>query len=243
MFNYNNVPDENFRTLVENSIDGMIVADQNAQIAYANQRSGELLGYSVQELLTLSISDIVPDDLRQELLARFQNRLRDLHDSAHNESYLKRKDGSSLPVLISSAKGYWRGALAGILIFYDNTQRKKAEDELRENERKFSNLISNLPGMFFRCKPDHDWMHFVSKGAEELTGYEPEDLLQRRFVSYVSLIHPEDRGRVRKIVTQCLGNQKTLANGIQDFSERKTRALGLGAGQRGFLTMKARLSI
>jgi PAS domain S-box-containing protein len=66
--------------------------------------------------------------------------------------------------------------------------------ELRESRRALSTLMSNLPGMAYRCQ--NDWertMEFVSQGCIELTGYSASDLIERRKVSYAQVIHPEDR--------------------------------------------------
>ena len=50
-------------------------------------------------------------------------------------------------------------------------------DQLRESERRFRTLVSNLPGMVYRCENERGWpMTFVSDGAVELTGYEPDEL-------------------------------------------------------------------
>ncbi len=57
-------------------------------------------------------------------------------------------------------------------------------------------LLHNLPGMVYRCRNDSDWtMDYVSAGAQELTGFLPEDLRQGR-VTYASIILSEDRGQV-----------------------------------------------
>ncbi|MFC6952113.1 PAS domain S-box protein [Halorubellus litoreus] len=49
--------------------------------------------------------------------------------------------------------------------------------QLRESERRFRTLVSNLPGMVYRCENERGWpMTFVSDGAEALTGYSPSEL-------------------------------------------------------------------
>lgn len=77
----------------------------------------------------------------------------------------------------------------------------QAEQELRENQRMLSTLLSNLPGMAYRCRNDRDWtMEFVSQGCLSLTGYDPEYLIDNAGLSYNDLIHPEDRAHVREAV-------------------------------------------
>lgn len=68
-----------------------------------------------------------------------------------------------------------------------------AESKLRESLRAKSTLMSHLPGMAYRCLNDRNWtMEIVSKGCKELTGYDPNDLVGNRCVSYGSLIHSDD---------------------------------------------------
>ncbi|MFN4151162.1 MAG: PAS domain-containing protein, partial [Candidatus Sericytochromatia bacterium] len=55
------------------------------------------------------------------------------------------------------------------------------------------NLFNNLSGMFFICLNSPNWdMVYVSNGSIELTGYNPDELLHNKLISYVSLVHPED---------------------------------------------------
>ncbi|WP_341937696.1 sensor domain-containing protein [Marinimicrobium sp. C2-29] len=75
--------------------------------------------------------------------------------------------------------------------------RRRAEKSLVESERRLHTLMNHLPGMAYRCRNDQYWtMEFVSQGAQELTGYRPEELEGNRRVAYVELIHPADRDRV-----------------------------------------------
>lgn len=84
-----------------------------------------------------------------------------------------------------------------VAVFDDITEKHNAEERLRESERKFSTLVSNLPGIAFRCKNDSDWtMEFISEGCEEITGYTTEELTNNRTVAYADLIFSEDRKTV-----------------------------------------------
>ena len=92
--------------------------------------------------------------------------------------------------------------------YQDITDRKHAEIARAESERRLETLMSNLPGMAYRCRNDRDWtMQFVSDGARALTGYSPEDLVDNRVVSYGLLIHPDDReavwNRVQDALSAC----------------------------------------
>ncbi len=90
-------------------------------------------------------------------------------------------------------------------IFINALERKRADEALRENQRILSTLISNLPGMAYRCRDDAEWtMLFVSQGSRELTGYPPEDLVGSHEMTYGQLIHPDDKDVVREDVHAAL---------------------------------------
>ena len=80
---------------------------------------------------------------------------------------------------------------------------------IREEERKYGTLVSNLPGMNYRCRHDADWtMEFVSSGCGDLTGYDPEDIIDNKELSYNDIIHPDDRGDVWDTVQQGIKNKE-----------------------------------
>ena len=75
---------------------------------------------------------------------------------------------------------------------------KRSEEALKESQRMLSTLMSNLPGMAYRCRNDPEWtMDFISDGCRSITGYAPQDIIGNALLSYNDLIHPDDRKLVR----------------------------------------------
>ncbi len=80
---------------------------------------------------------------------------------------------------------------------------------LAESQRTLATLMSNLPGMAYRCLNEADWkMIFVSEGCYSLTGYLPEDLTNSHVVEYSQLIHPEERDGVWQQVKKALTEKR-----------------------------------
>ncbi len=82
--------------------------------------------------------------------------------------------------------------------------------ELQMSEAKFSSLVSNLSGIVYRCVGgDHDWtIVFIGGAVEELTGYPSEDFIANQVRSWASVIHPEDKDMVERIIWESLACQE-----------------------------------
>ncbi|MBC7108222.1 MAG: PAS domain-containing protein [Methanomassiliicoccales archaeon] len=82
---------------------------------------------------------------------------------------------------------------------------------LGELHQTFETLLSNLPGMVYRCRNDASWtMEFVSDACTILTGYAPSDLVGNAKISYAEIIHPEDRSFVWNEVQKALRERRSF---------------------------------
>jgi|AGTN01.2.fsa_nt_gi PAS domain S-box/PAS domain S-box/PAS domain S-box len=192
--------------------DGVVATDQDGRVKFMNPVAENLTGWKQGEALGKSLTEVfrlVSVDAKQPLdnpLNRvlMQGTVTGLSTSA----ILVSRDGRETPVYDSAAPiKDDDGTVTGVvLIFSDITERKRAEEALRESQRFQSTLISNLPGMVYRCRNDSGWtMEYVSEGCARLTGYESTDLMHNHMISYNDLIHPEDREYVRSTIARALG--------------------------------------
>lgn len=103
-------------------------------------------------------------------------------------------------------------AVTGASIFArDITARKQVEAALRESRRTLQGLLSNLPGMAYRCANDSHWtMEYVSEGCLALTGYSASALLGEGGRSYAEIIHPDDRNRVWEEVQAAVAERRNF---------------------------------
>ena len=129
----------------------------------------------------------------------------------NQEIRLRRKGGEVMEGLCSIVPLVVEGEDSLLVHVLDRTARKRAEDADRESRRMLATLMSNLPGMVYQCCDDSRWtMLFVSEGCRELTGYEPQDLVGNRVVSYEALILEEDREAVLAEVQEAIAAQRAF---------------------------------
>ncbi|MDH5632556.1 MAG: hybrid sensor histidine kinase/response regulator [Gammaproteobacteria bacterium] len=96
--------------------------------------------------------------------------------------------------------------------------RSLAEDALRENQRALSTLMSNLPGMAYRSRPDKGrTIEFASEGCHSLTGFDSDSFLTNNII-YTNIIHPEDRKRVNTTISGCLEQGRRFQAAYRIFS-------------------------
>ena len=124
--------EENFRTLAENANDGILIAVEEGEYVYANQRAAEITGYGVFELLKTTIQDIVHPDDFEKIEETYRHIFAGKKFQRLFETTIVRKDGNEVPIEITSARSIWYGHPAVILIFRDITERVKAKNALQE---------------------------------------------------------------------------------------------------------------
>jgi len=188
-----------FRRFAESSVEGIVFHDKGV-ILDANASFARMFGYGFDEVAGKHVLDFAAPESR-ELIA---GNVRSGYEEPY-EAVGMRKDGSRIFGELCGRAVPYKGRTVRVTVVRDLSERKKAEQALRESERKLSTLMSNLPGMAYRCRNDRDWtMEFVSDGCVELTGHAPADLVNNRKVPFNDLIHPDDREYAWEEVQACL---------------------------------------
>jgi PAS domain S-box-containing protein/putative nucleotidyltransferase with HDIG domain len=118
--------------IVQNLIEGIAVEDAEGYIIFVNPAAANLLGHSPQELLGQHWTAIVPPNQHPSVQAACK---RHIHGEADRyELQLVRKDGTLVPVLVSSTPRIEEGRFAGTLtVFTDITKHKQVEKELQQS--------------------------------------------------------------------------------------------------------------
>lgn len=124
--------EERYRSIFQGSVDGiMITGKESKRIFYANSAQCKMLGYTEQELTSMTIAEIHPEDIFRYALEEFERLARGEKALAENIQVLK-KDGEILYVDIVASFITINGIEHIVGFFRDVSGRKKGEDEIRK---------------------------------------------------------------------------------------------------------------
>ncbi|MDH4157628.1 MAG: PAS domain S-box protein [candidate division Zixibacteria bacterium] len=177
---------------VDHAADPVFWLGPDARFFYVNEGACRVLGYTREELLSLTVHDIDPNFPAE----RWEEHWYDIkkRGSKSFESHHRTKDGQLISVAVTVNHIEFDGREYHCSFARDLSDRDQADQALRESQRALATLMSNLPGIAYRCMNDRDWtMEFVSEGCKELTGYDAADLVHNAKISYAGIIHADDQ--------------------------------------------------
>ena len=169
---------------------GILMADiKTRRFSYANPAICRMLGYTEAELLQLGVADIHPVEAQARVGADFDAMGRS--EKIMSEAAPCRcKDGVVLFADITAARLHVTGR-EGVMVgfFADVTERRKAEQALRESEEKFRLLAEQSPNMIFINQKGR--IVYANVKCEELMGYPKKELYSSSGFNFFSLIAPD----------------------------------------------------
>ncbi len=152
--------DSNFRALVENAHDGIVVLSNDGLAAYANDRACEITGYSKDELSIGELGDVAHREDFSMAIQRFQEMVADERTMGCLETRLLHKRGEMRWIELSASKTVWNRQPAVLVIFRDISERKCTQEGLANScaeleclvEEQNSELKISVKELECKCK-------------------------------------------------------------------------------------------
>jgi len=120
--------EERFRTILEVSQDGILVLARDGRLTLFNTAICSLLGYQWEEMRELTVNDLLPEDMGPGVAAALATPLWLGEGQVSRDEWLRRRDGSSVPVSLSVSPFRERGEISGVLVeVHDLTDARRAE--------------------------------------------------------------------------------------------------------------------
>ncbi|MCF7920830.1 MAG: PAS domain S-box protein [Candidatus Cloacimonetes bacterium] len=128
-----------YRSIFETVTDALLIHDTAGKILEVNPAATDIYGYSREELLTLTIFDLVHPDSHVSLI----NSIGNIKGNAiyHGESLDIRKDGKLINTVITSRRLIFQGKEQILGVVHDVTELKKIEEELRKHRDKLEEQV------------------------------------------------------------------------------------------------------
>lgn len=194
--------EERYRTVAETAADAILLIDEDSTISFANSATAEVFGYRPEELIGKNLTMLMPDHMRKLHQAGVQRYV------ASGKRHLNwdgtelpglHKDGREIPLEVSfgeytkAGKHYFTGFARDI------SQRKRAEQALREGEQQLRVVTEATPVMIWMSGTDklcyyfnRSWLGFVGRPMEQEIGN-----------GWSENVHPEDFNRCLQMYVTC----------------------------------------
>jgi len=192
--------EEKFRTLTQMNSAATFVY-KKGRLLYANAAAAAMTGYSVDELLTIDPWQIVAPDFHDVLRETWNRSLAVGSSPRHLELKIVTQTGEVRWMDYSADLVQWEGHTAALGTSFDVTERKQAEEALRQSEERYRALFQDNPSMYFTVSATGTVLSVNQFGAEQL-GYTQEELAGR---PVLDVFHEEDRAEVAEQLALCVG--------------------------------------
>ena len=175
--------EERFRSLAQTASDVILTMNSDGNIVFWNEGAENIYGYSLDEILGKSYLTLVPERLRNVQQGRTEKAVSngELHMSDKAvEGIGLRKDGTEFPVELAVSMLQTKEGMFFTAIIRDITERKRAEEALRESEERVRSIVENANDAIYFVD-SRGTIRFFNRKAVEIYGYTVEEVLGKPY--------------------------------------------------------------
>src|SRR4029453_2681852 len=180
--------EERFRTLVDHATYAFALCDERGIFVDVNRQACESLGYSREELIGMSVSEVDPEIDLEAVRKRFEAG----EQIVTFESRHRRKDGTRFPVEVRTRRFVTpEGGPLSLTLARAISERKRSEEAVRASEERYRALIEVSPQMIWMARADGSnnyfnqwWYDYTGLTQAESEGF-----------GWAQVVHPEHRDR------------------------------------------------
>lgn len=189
--------------LLENVNDAIIATDENFTLTAWNPAAEKMYGWKAAEVIGKKGVDLLKTEFPAAEPAEMRHQINEIGQYVGEASQL-RKDGRRIQVDVASIvlKDQSRGITGYVSVNRDITDRKQAEEKLRESEERYRMLVEQLPAaVYVNPASDINVTTYVSPQIESMLGYTQKEWLEDpKFWSKV--LHEYEKARVAASVAR-----------------------------------------
>jgi PAS domain S-box-containing protein len=210
-----------YRVVVETASDAVVSMDERGVIIFANAGTKRIFGHEPAELIGKPLTVLMPEMMHRAHENGFKRYLATGHRHINwqgTELTALRGNGQEFPVEVSFGELIRDGHKVFTGFIRDISERKRAEEALRESEQNLRSIVDSIPGMLMLVTPTGQ----LEAANPQLTEYTGKTLEELQNWTTSDVVHPDDRSRVVQVFA------KMIAAGIPyDFEARIRRHDGV----------------
>lgn len=182
------------RAILETAVDGIVTIDERGIIQSANPAIGKLFGWAENELIGQNVAILMPVAHGRQhdgYIARYVRTGEARIVGIGRELEAMRRDGSTFPIELSVSEVRGEGARYFTGIIRDISERKQAEEALREGQARIQAILDTAVDGILTID-ERGVIEIANRAAGRLFDYDPAELVGRN----VSLLMPEAHGKL-----------------------------------------------
>ena len=182
--------EERYRRLVEESLQGLVIAQNDpVRLSFVSKPMEAITGYSREDLEKAGpqkLMELIHSEDRESFFRNFNDRLSGKEVSPSYEFRLVNKIKGTRWVELYSSRIEYEGTPATHTVFLDVTDRKLAEEALRQSEQKFHLLFDNAP-VGYQSLDENGCFLDVNQAWLDILGYERHEVIGKWFGDFLPL--------------------------------------------------------
>ena len=159
-----------FRDLWQATVEGIAIHD-NAIIMEVNDAMCQMFGYQREQVIGKSLFDFTPIEIHDRIRKRLASEVKE-----HVEIPALRSNSDTIILEVFAKQVIFKGRPMRMVGSRDITERKRAEEELRESRERYKTLIENTPDIIARFDKDLRYL-FVNSAISEASSLKPDEFI------------------------------------------------------------------
>ena len=189
--------EEKFRTLVESSVMGVYII-QDDRFAYVNPAMTRIFAYTQSEFLSLlSIHDVILPEDREKVRTNIRKKIEGEFESIKYDFRCVKKTGETIEVEAFGSRTVFWGRPAIIGTLENITQRREAEEKLRQSEDRYRTLFDETMDVIYISTSSGKMLDINAAGVKLFGVASKDEILNERDIS-TFYENPADRVRFKE---------------------------------------------